>query len=134
HLLLVAGIVLVALGLKTVIAHVADPLPIEVATALAGGVALYLVGHVMFRWRFARSINRERLGVAALLAVLVPFSAAVPAWAALATVAVVTWALVIYETTAWSDTRRLIRDEHGMPGQDAAVDSPSQNPADHPEV
>ena len=83
---------------------------------------------------FSPGGGRERLGVAALLAVLVPFSAAVPAWAALATVAVVTWALVIYETTAWSDTRRLIRDEHGLPGQDAAVDSPSQNPADHPEV
>ncbi len=134
HLLLVAGIVLVALGLKTVIAHVADPLPIEVATALAGGVALYLVGHVMFRWRFARSINRERLGVAALLTALVPLSTSVPGWLALAAVAAVTWALVIYETTAWSDTRRLIRDEHGMPGQDAAVDSPSQNPADDPEV
>ena len=57
-----------------------------------------------------------------------------PGWLALAAVAAVTWALVIYETTAWSDTRRLIRDEHGMPGQDAAVDSPSQNPADDPEV
>ena len=121
HLLLVAGIVLVALGLKTVIAHATDPLHIEIGAALAGGLALYLAGHVLFRWRFVHTINRERLGVAALLAAFVPFVPSMPAWVALVVVSVVVWALVIYETTAWSDTRHLIRDEHGLPGDDGVA-------------
>jgi low temperature requirement protein LtrA len=117
HLVLVASIVLVALGLKTVIAHATDPLHVETGAALAGGLALYLIGHVLFRWRFTHTINRERLGVAVLLAALVPFVPSMPAWVALIVVSVVVWALVIYETTAWSDTRHLIRDEHRLPGE-----------------
>lgn len=129
HLVLVGGIVLVALGLKTVIAHVTEPLHIEIGAALAGGVAMYLVGHVLFRWRFVRTINRERLGVAVLLAAFVPLSTSMPAWVALVVVEVVTWALVIYETTAWSATRHLIRDEHGLPGDDGDGDGAGEGSA-----
>jgi low temperature requirement protein LtrA len=121
HLLLVAGIVLLALGLKSVMAHVSEPLHIEAAVALAGGVALYLFGHVAFRYRFTRTINRERLGVGIVLVVLGPVATTVPAWAALVLVAVITWALVTYETTAWSDTRKYIRNEHGLPDNDGLV-------------
>lgn len=139
HLVLVAGIVLLALGLKTVMTHVQDPLHVEGAAALAGGVALYLFGHVAFRYRFIRTINRERLGVGVLLVVLVPAITSVPAWGALLIVAIITWALVIYETTAWSDTRTFIRHEHGLPlddgtvrhdPADGSVDNPADNPAD----
>ena len=45
-----------------------------------------------------------------------------PAWVALVVVEVVTWALVIYETTAWSATRHVVRDEHGLPGEDGHGD------------
>jgi low temperature requirement protein LtrA len=41
HLPMVAGIVLVALGVKKTLAHVGDPLGIIPAVALCGGVALY---------------------------------------------------------------------------------------------
>ena len=51
HLLLMAGIVLVALGSKKVIAHTDEPLKAVPAIALCGGVALYLAGHVLFRLR-----------------------------------------------------------------------------------
>ena len=129
HLLLVAGIVLVALGLKTVIAHVSEPLHVEIGAALAGGVALYLLAHVLFRWRFVGTINRERLGVAVLLAAFVPFTTSMPAWVALVVVGVVTWALVIYETTAWSDTRHLIRDRQGLPGDGGQVHDPGEEHA-----
>lgn len=121
HLVLVAGIVLLALGLKTVMAHVTDPLHLVSAAALAGGVALYLFGHVAFRYRFIGTINRERLGVGILLVVLVPAATRVPAWAALVLVAAITWALVTYETTAWSETRNYIRNEHGLPDDDGTV-------------
>ena len=60
HFPMVAGIVLVALGLKKTLEHVEDPLKIEVAAAMLGGTAIYLLAHVAFRWR-----NVHRLNVAA---------------------------------------------------------------------
>lgn len=121
HLFMVAGIVLLALGLKTTIAHVTDPLHVETAAALSGGVALFLLALVAFRMRFASGINRERLGVAVLLVAFVPLATAVPAWVALAVVAAVVWALVAYETTAWADTRSFVRREHGLPNSDGTI-------------
>ncbi len=129
HLVLVAGIVLLALGMKTTLADIDAPLRVQSGASLAGGVAVFLLGHVAFRWRFARTINRERLGTGALLILLVPLAPSVPAWVALAVVAAVTWALVVYETTAWSDTRGFIRSSGGVPGDDGTVRSAPEEPA-----
>ena len=57
---MVAGIVLVALGLKKTIEHVDDPLKLVPAVALLGGLALYLLAHVAFRWRNVHRLNRQR--------------------------------------------------------------------------
>ena len=54
---MVAGIVLVALGLKKTMADVDDPLKTVPAFALIGGVAIYLLGLVAFRWRHVHTIN-----------------------------------------------------------------------------
>jgi len=43
HLPMVAAIVLIALGMKSTLAHVGDPLGWEPAAALVGGAALYLL-------------------------------------------------------------------------------------------
>ena len=51
HYAMVAGIVLVALGLKKTLAHVGDPLTTETAVAMLGGAALYLLAHIAFRLR-----------------------------------------------------------------------------------
>jgi low temperature requirement protein LtrA len=51
HLLMVAGIIFVALGVKKTIADIGDPLGTIPAVALCGGVALYLLGHNAFRLR-----------------------------------------------------------------------------------
>ncbi|HEX5621915.1 MAG TPA: low temperature requirement protein A, partial [Solirubrobacteraceae bacterium] len=51
HFPMVAGIVLIALGLKKTIEHVDDPLKLVPAAALLGGAAIYLLAHVAFRWR-----------------------------------------------------------------------------------
>ncbi len=48
HLLMVAGIIFVALGVKKSIADVGDPLGTIPAVALYGGVTLYLLGHNAF--------------------------------------------------------------------------------------
>ncbi|HEX4981246.1 MAG TPA: low temperature requirement protein A, partial [Ilumatobacteraceae bacterium] len=49
HLPMVAAIVLVALGMKSTLAHVGDPLRWETASALVGGAALYLLALVAFK-------------------------------------------------------------------------------------
>ena len=61
HFPMVAGVVLVALGMKTTIAHVDEPLDLVPAVALCGGAALYLLGHVAFAWRSFGAVKVHRL-------------------------------------------------------------------------
>ena len=109
HFPMVAGIVLVAFGLKTTLAHVTDPLGAIPAAALLGGVALYLLAHVAFRWRVMHTLNRQRLVVAAVLLALLPVGSRVPALAALAIVVALTCGLVAYETWRFADLRDRVR-------------------------
>jgi low temperature requirement protein LtrA len=111
HLPMVAGIVLVALGLKKTVADVTAPLPAEIAAALCGGTALYLAAHVAFRFRLTYTVNRERLAAAVLLAVLVPVGTLLPAWATVLMVTAVMVTIIGYETTHWAATRDRIRRE-----------------------
>src|SRR3954452_13451321 len=60
HLPMIAGIVLLALGMKKTLAHVEDPLETVAAVALLGGTALYLVAHVAFRWRNVHRFSAQR--------------------------------------------------------------------------
>ncbi|HEY3552068.1 MAG TPA: low temperature requirement protein A, partial [Solirubrobacterales bacterium] len=64
HLLLVAGIVLMAFGMKVTIGHHAEHLDDVPAFALLGGLAIYLLGLVAFRYRHVHTLNRHRLGLA----------------------------------------------------------------------
>ncbi len=111
HFVMVAGIVLVALGLKKTLGDVDDPLKTVPAFALLGGVALYLIGHVLFRYRHVRSINRQRLGIAALLLAAVPLAVEVPSLAVLVAVAAVLWAMIAFETRSYGEGRARIRAE-----------------------
>src|SRR4051794_8544155 len=74
HLPMVAGIILVALGMKKTLADVDHHLAIVVAAALFGGAAVYLLAHVAFRWRNIHTLNRRRLATAALLVALIPLA------------------------------------------------------------
>jgi low temperature requirement protein LtrA len=109
HLPMFAGIVLVALGLKKVLAHVGDPLETVPAVALCGGVALYLLSHDAMRYRSVRSVNSRRILAAAAAAALVPAATRVDAVVAVALVASVCVALIGYETLRHRDTRTRIR-------------------------
>ena len=109
HLLMVAGIVLVALGLKTTIGHVDDHLHAVPAFALLGGLAAYLLGHVAFRYRHVHTINRQRLLLAIVLLILVPVATEVPALVALAVANVLLWAMIAYETRLYGEGRRQVR-------------------------
>jgi low temperature requirement protein LtrA len=111
HLALVAGIVLVALGLKKSIGHSDDDLDDVVAFALLGGVAIYLLGLVAFRYRHVRTINRQRLGLAIVLLILVPVGTQIPALAVLTIVNVLLWAMIVYEHRGYGDGRGQLRHE-----------------------
>jgi low temperature requirement protein LtrA len=109
HFPMVAGIVLLALGLKKTLAHVEDPLKVVPAAALLGGTALYLLAHVAFRYRHIRTLNIRRLGCAALLVALVPAAVELPALATLAIVTVLLTALIAYETRSYGESRDRVR-------------------------
>jgi low temperature requirement protein LtrA len=111
HLPLVAGIVLVAFGLKVAIAHHADHLHAEPAFALLGGTAIYLLGLVAFRYRHVQTINRQRLGLALVLLILVPVATAVPAWVSVAIVDVLIWTMIAYEHRRYGEGREQLRHE-----------------------
>ncbi len=111
HLLLVAGIVLMALGMKVTIGHCSEHLHDVAAFALLGGVAIYLLGLVAFRYRHVKTINRHRLGLAIVLLLLVPVATAVPALISLAIVVVLTWAMIAYEHRGYGPGRDELRRE-----------------------
>lgn len=114
HLLLVAGVVLVALGLENAIAHYDEHLHTIPAVALLGGAALYLLGLVAFRYRHVRTVNRQRLGLAVVLAILIPVGTALPALATVALVVALLWAMIAYEHRGYGDARgELRREAHG---------------------
>ena len=66
---MLAGIVLVALGMKQVVEYVggagdhtlADPLALLPLCIMYGGVALYLVAHVAFKYRNWRTVSVPRV-------------------------------------------------------------------------
>ena len=109
HFPMVAGIVLFALALKKTLADHADPLAAVPAVGLCGGLALYLLGHVCFRLRNLRTLNRQRLAVAVLLVALVPVATEIPALASLALVAALTACLVAYEAIRFREARARVR-------------------------
>ena len=111
HLLMVAGIVLGAFGLKVTIGHTADHLHYVPASALLGGLSLYLLGLVAFRYRHVHTLNRHRLGVAIVLLFLIPVATAVPALVSLAAALVLVWAMIAYEHRGYGPGRQELRRE-----------------------
>lgn len=96
HLAMIAGIVLIATGIKEVVAF--DGGPIQRASwFLAGGIAIYLVGDVVFRWVMGiRPVIVRTLGAAIVL----PLGAVGPLWggdASLCAAAVLVIVLLVIE-------------------------------------
>lgn len=109
HLVMVAGIVLVALGLKTTIGHTDEHLHAVPAFALLGGLAIYLFGHVVFRYRHVHTINRQRLLLGIVLVLLVPVATEVPALVPVAIANLLIWAMITYETRLYGEGRSKVR-------------------------
>lgn len=121
HFPMVAGIVLLALGLKKTVADVDEPLKLVPAVALLGGVALYLVAHVAFRWRNVHTLSPQRLLCAAFLLALILVAVALdpPALAMQSLAALALCALVAYEALRFADARDRVR--HRIEAADAEI-------------
>ena len=111
HFPMVAGIVLISLGMKKTLGHVDHHLATVPAAALFGGMAIYLLAHVAFRYRNLHTINRQRLFTAALLVALIPLGIHIDALPALAIMGGLVVALIAYETVRFADARDRIRHE-----------------------
>jgi low temperature requirement protein LtrA len=98
HLVIVAGIIVFAVGVKLLAKEPAgSPLPDPARLALAGGVALYLAGQVGFRLRMLGSLSAETVVAAVLLLALYAVTGGLAAWALAGTVAALLAALVGYD-------------------------------------
>ena len=119
HLPLMASIVLTALGIKKVLEYVsdtehhtlADPLKGVVLAALVGGVALYLLAHVLFKWLTVHHLSVIRLVGAGALLVAMPLVGSLPALAQLGVVAGVLTVCLVVESVIWAESRHQIRAE-----------------------
>ncbi len=109
HFPMVAGIVLLALGLKKTVGDVEHELGTVVASAMFGGAAIYLLAHVAFRLRNIGTLNRQRLVCAIVLLALIPLAARIPALAAVAILAAALCGLVALEAVRFAEARARVR-------------------------
>jgi low temperature requirement protein LtrA len=111
HFPMVAGIILLALGMKLILADVDEELDAVVAFALLGGVAVYLLGLVGFRYRHVHTISRRRFGLALGLLACVPIATALPPLVVLAAVGTALAVTIASETRMYGENRGQVR--HG---------------------
>jgi low temperature requirement protein LtrA len=112
HFLMIAGIVLFALGVKKVLEHPEDPLKDMPAVALCGGLALYALGAVAVRLRSTGTVAPARIVTAAVCLALVPVATEVAGLVALPLLAAVWIALIAFETLRYHELRARVRSEH----------------------
>ncbi|NJP30862.1 low temperature requirement protein A [Micromonospora thermarum] len=114
HLPMIAGIVLVSLGLRKVMGvlgtqpfFVASPPLYPVAhVALFGGMLLFLVADEAFWWRVTRSLRPRRVVTALVVAALAPLAAGLAPLVALSALVGAGLVLVGLEVTRGADLRR----------------------------
>jgi low temperature requirement protein LtrA len=113
HLPMVAGIVFFALGVKKVLLKPEAPMYLVAETALLGGIALYLLAHVLFRYRNTKSWNVQRVVVAVGFMVAIPLAREIDGLVVLALAAGVLVALTTFETVKFREARHAVR-HHGQ--------------------
>jgi low temperature requirement protein LtrA len=116
HLVIVAGIIIFAVGVNSVVHAVDKPLHDAARLALCGGVALYLLGHVAFRMRILSEFGYEKAVVAAALIALYAVGGGLPAWSMAGAITVLLAALCAIETTAEGRARRAASRPAGASG------------------
>jgi low temperature requirement protein LtrA len=111
HFAMVAGIILFAFGVKQVIAGLDAPLDALSATALGGGLALYLAAHIAFRLRNVHTLNRQRCVAGVACLGTIALAPALPAIASLGLCCAVYVTLIAYEALHFADARARVRAE-----------------------
>jgi low temperature requirement protein LtrA len=106
HLVIVAGIIIFAVGVKFLVRAAGAPLHDAARLALCCGVALYLVGNVAFRARMVRRIDYEKIALAGALVLLYALGSEFAGWVLAGSVAVLMAALCAIETAAESPPRK----------------------------
>jgi low temperature requirement protein LtrA len=109
HLIMIAGIILVALGLKKTLGHHDEHLSDVGAFALLGGLAIFLAGLGAFRYRHSRTISRRRALTAIALLILIPVAIEIPAIASLAVANVLIWTMIALDTRSYGEERARAR-------------------------
>jgi low temperature requirement protein LtrA len=101
HLLLVAGIIVFAVGARFVVRSAGQPLHDAARLALCGGVALYLLGHLAFRLRLVGRIGYAKLAAAAAMLLLFALGGDLPGWALAGAISILLGILCAAETHSW---------------------------------
>jgi low temperature requirement protein LtrA len=109
HYPLIAGIVLLALGLKETLAHTGEDLETVPAIALCCGPALYLLGQIAFRERVLGSFSPHRAFTVIALLALIPLALGADALVALGAVTAVLAILIGYEAVHFREQRTRVR-------------------------
>jgi low temperature requirement protein LtrA len=115
HFPMVAGIALLAVGLKQTLAEVSDHLGLVSAAALLGGTALLLAALFAFRLRTMHTLGIRRLLCAIALLLVVPLHGEIPAIALLGIATGLLVAMILYEGLRYADTRDRVR--HRVTGE-----------------
>jgi low temperature requirement protein LtrA len=79
HVVMIAGVILSAVGDELVILHPTEQLAASEIAAIVAGPAIYLLGHVLFRLRMAGSVSWKRLSGAIACVAVGGLGAAAPA-------------------------------------------------------
>jgi len=86
-----------------------QPLELVPAVTLCGGVALYLLGHVVFRLRNVGSLNHRRLIAALVSLAIIPVVIEVDALVAMGLVTAICCGLIVYELIRHGEARERVR-------------------------
>jgi low temperature requirement protein LtrA len=105
HLLLVAGIIVVAVGDELVLAHPTGHADAKTAAVLLGGPALYLIGNLLFKRTSAKHFPLSHLVGLGLLALLVPAAAVASPLALSSATTIVLIVVAIWETRSLTGSR-----------------------------
>jgi hypothetical protein len=89
----------------------ADPLKGVALGALVGGVVLYLLAHVVFKWLTVHHLSVIRLAAAAIILLAAPLIDSSPALGQLGFVAGVLTVTLVVESLIWAESRHQIRAE-----------------------
>jgi hypothetical protein len=100
---------LFALGVKKVLEHTGDPLKDMPAVAIAGGMAIYALAHVLVRRRSIGTMSVPRIVAALACLAVIPLAMELSGLATLALLAVIWVALIAYETTRYAEDRARVR-------------------------